>query len=156
MPNLITLRVSEEAWRVLEETLRMDAQSHAFDPKLREQIAAALHRVEEVHPIKTVVPLVTTNDLSDAVDELFDDFPKQLLDQDGHLYSREQVERALGAWLERLGEALLDHLAEHARRGFHWAEMELPPYSDRDLAAEARDEAADLAYERARDKRLAA
>ncbi len=156
MPNLITLRVPEEAWRVLEETLRMDAQSHAFDPKLREQIAAALHRVEEVHPIKTVVPLVTTNDLSDAVDELFDDFPKQLLDQDGHPYSREQIEHALATWLEKLSEELLNHLATHAGRGFQWPEgIDLPPCSDRDFAAEARDEAADIAYERARE-RLAA
>ncbi len=156
MPNLITLRVPEEAWRVLEETLRMDARSHAFDSELRRQVAAALRQIETVATTKTVVPLVTTDDLSDAVDELFDDFPKQLLDQDGHPYSREQIEHALATWLEKLSEELLNHLATHAGRGFQWPEgIDLPPYSDRDFHAEAREEAADLAYERARE-RLAA
>jgi hypothetical protein len=154
MPNLITLRVPEEAWRVLEETLRMDARSHAFDSELRRQVAAALRQIETVATTKIVVPLVTVSDLSDAVDELFND-STELLDQDGHPYSREQIEHTLGAWLERLSETLLDSLADYALNGFRWAEMGLPPCSDRDFNAEARDEAADLAYERARE-RLAA
>jgi enoyl-CoA hydratase/carnithine racemase len=152
MPNLITLRVSEEAWRVLEETLRMDAQSHAFDPELRDQITAALQQVEQVSSLQTVVPLVTASDLSDAVDELFNDDSATLLDQDGRPYSRGQVEHALAAWLGRLNETLLDHLADYALNGFRWTEMELPPCSNRDFEAEARGETADRAYERARER----
>jgi hypothetical protein len=152
MPNLITLRVSEEAWRVLEETLRLDAQSHAFDPELRDQITAALQQVEQVSSLQTVVPLVTASDLSDAVDELFNDDSTELLDQDGCPYSRGQVERALAAWLGRLSETLLGHLADYALNGFRWTEMELPPCSDCDFEAEARGELADRAYERARER----
>jgi hypothetical protein len=152
---IVTLRVPANAWTILEQTLRLDAQSHAFDPELRRQITEALHQVETVAPTKIVVPLTTVSDLSDAVDELFNNDSATLLDQDGRPYSRGQVEHALAAWLGRLSEALLAHLADYALNGFRWTEMELPPCSDRDFEAEARGELADRAYERARERVVA-
>ncbi len=153
--STITLRVPANAWTILEQTLRLDAHSNAFDHALRDQIAAALRQVEKVHLIRTIVPLVTTDDLSAAVDDLFNNFPNKLLDQDGRPYSRQQVEHALAAWLGELSEELLGHLAAHAQAGFQWSDMKLPPCSDRDLDDEARRELADLEYARARE-RLAA
>jgi hypothetical protein len=46
--TIITLRVPESAWRLLEETLTVDSQSGAFDPSLRKEIRAALDKVEEL------------------------------------------------------------------------------------------------------------
>ena len=148
------VRVPADAWCVLEETLEMDARSSAFDPELRRQITAALGRVEDVSLLKIVVPLVTTADLADAVDELFNG-PQPPRDQDGRLYSREQVARTLSAWLGTLCGEVLNNLALHAQVGVYQPEMELPSHSDRDLDAEARGEAADLAYERARERAAA-
>ncbi len=144
-----TLRVPAEAWAILAETLSMDARSTAFDPSLRVQIATALRQVEEVDPIETVVPLVTTRDLDAVVDDLMNG---RLLDQDGRPYSREQVEDALASWLGQLTENLFENLAQHARDSFRWATLELPPHSDLDLAEEARGECADREYERARER----
>ena len=44
----VTIRVPEEAWDVLLETLEMDAQSSAFDPALRKEIARALKAVRAI------------------------------------------------------------------------------------------------------------
>lgn len=154
--SIVTLRVPAAAWRILEETLRLDARSSAFDPELRRQIEAALGQVEDVSLLKIVVPLVTTADLADVVDDLFNNFRKKLLDQDGRPYSREQVEHALAAWLGELSQELLGNLAAHAAYGLQWTEgIDLPPHSDRDLDDEARGERADIEYARARE-RLAA
>lgn len=35
------------AWDIIDETLAMDSQSKAFDPELRDQIAAALRAMVE-------------------------------------------------------------------------------------------------------------
>ncbi len=150
--GFVTLRVSADAWRVLEQTLRMDARSHAFDPTLRAQIAAALCQVEEVHCIKTVVPLVTTNDLEAVVDDLLNERP---CDPEGRAYSRSQIEHALASWLGQLSETLLENLAQYARDGFRQPPMKLPPHSDLDLAEDARGERADRACERYRERAIA-
>ena len=43
----ITLRVSRSAWELLSETLKLDSESTAFDPALREQLCTALSQVHE-------------------------------------------------------------------------------------------------------------
>lgn len=49
-PNpFVTLRLPAESWKVLAETLRLDASSSAFDPQLRHRIHEALASVEVVH-----------------------------------------------------------------------------------------------------------
>lgn len=46
--GMVILRVPQEAWAILEETLALDAVSSAFDPALRQTIARALAQVEIV------------------------------------------------------------------------------------------------------------
>lgn len=48
MSKMLTLRVPEEAWATISETIGLDCQSSAFDPKLREEISAAWDQVEQV------------------------------------------------------------------------------------------------------------
>jgi hypothetical protein len=43
--KMLTLRVPEDAWNLLSETLHMDASSGSFDEDLRGEIRAALDRV---------------------------------------------------------------------------------------------------------------
>ncbi len=44
----VTIRLPQETWEKLRETLELDAKSSAFDPKLREEIREALDQVEGV------------------------------------------------------------------------------------------------------------
>jgi hypothetical protein len=46
--KLITLRVPASAWKVLRETLSIDARSSAFDSVLRKQIGNALGQINEL------------------------------------------------------------------------------------------------------------
>lgn len=42
---MVTLRLPEESWSILEETLHMDAKAKNFDPKLRSAIRRALGEI---------------------------------------------------------------------------------------------------------------
>ena len=46
-PVMVTWKMSKEAADLLYETLSLDAESAAFDPKLREDISKALSEVVE-------------------------------------------------------------------------------------------------------------
>ena len=48
MSEHVTLRLPQEAWEKLRETLELDSKSSAFDPELRKEIREALDQVEHV------------------------------------------------------------------------------------------------------------
>ena len=48
MNECVTIRLSQDAWEKLRETLELDAKSSAFDPELRKEIREALDQVEYV------------------------------------------------------------------------------------------------------------
>ena len=48
MSEYVMVRLPQEAWDKLRETLELDAKSSAFDPELRKEIREALDQVEHV------------------------------------------------------------------------------------------------------------
>ncbi len=48
MSGYVSIRLPQDAWEKLTETLALDAKSSAFDPELRKEIREALDQVEHV------------------------------------------------------------------------------------------------------------
>lgn len=48
MREYVTVRLPQDAWDKLKETLELDSESSAFDPELRKEIREALDQVEHV------------------------------------------------------------------------------------------------------------
>jgi hypothetical protein len=48
MNGFVIVRLPQEAWEKLRETLELDSKSSAFDPELRKEIREALDQVEHV------------------------------------------------------------------------------------------------------------
>lgn len=62
------LKVSTEAWELLEDTLRMDAQSGSFDMSLRQEIEDALSQVEKIEATGESPDIVVAVDF--AIDQI--------------------------------------------------------------------------------------
>ena len=74
----MTLHVPLESWKVLVETLRLDARSAAFDPQLRQRIQQALSSVEVV--AQPDDPLVALRRVFDALYVETDEQGRKLCD----------------------------------------------------------------------------
>jgi len=49
--HYVVLRMPEDAWETLRETLKLDSVSKAFDRELRKKISAALAKVEALETL---------------------------------------------------------------------------------------------------------